>query len=372
MADGPGAPGLLGDHTKTPKDGRRIPAVETMHQDSETASKPSYFRGHHWGCVSLLVGTAGKFFAAPLWAEIHGNFLEESRSTRIVSMACGITQTMAQQAYLVLDAFFAVGPVFQTAAATCGWVHILTRAKKNIVAYLPAPPPKSRRRGRRRKYGRKLKRMRLFDTWAKKFKRADTDVYGRRETVRYLTVDLLWKPVRGMLRFFLIVSPRGPIILMTSDLTLDALVALELYCRRTTIERMFDAVKNILGGMRYHFWSKYLPPSSRRPTKATAPKPISSQPAKTQNTLAAIEKFLQIQLVVLGVLHLLACRFPRQIILNARCWLRTPCRKIPSEFVTRMALANMVRMNLISFAKGWITIIIRTLTHNARRPRKVA
>jgi len=318
------------------------------------------------------VGTAGKFLAAPLWAEIHGNFLEESRSTRIVRMALAIAQTLAQPAFLVLDAYFAVGPVFQAAAAVPGLLHIVTRAKKNVVAYLPPPRPRRNRRGRPRQYGKKLKLMKLFDAWAKKFQTAEAEVYQTQETVRYLTLDLLWKPVQGWLRFFLIITSRGPIILMTSDRTLHALVALQLYCRRTTIERTFDAVKNILGGMRYHFWSKYLARSSRRPTKATAPKPISSQPAKTQNTLAAIEKFLQIQLVVLGVLHLLACRFPQQIILHARCWLRTPCRRIPSEFVTRTALANMVRMNLISFAKGWITIIIRKLTDNARRPRKVA
>ena len=59
---------ILGDHTKQPKDGRRMPQVTTMHQDSETSSKPSFFRGHHWGCLSLLGQAAGKRFALPLWA----------------------------------------------------------------------------------------------------------------------------------------------------------------------------------------------------------------------------------------------------------------------------------------------------------------
>jgi len=62
---------LLGDHTKQPKDGRRMPGVTTLHQDSETSSKPSFFRGHHWGCLSLLGQAHGKRFALPLWAEIH-------------------------------------------------------------------------------------------------------------------------------------------------------------------------------------------------------------------------------------------------------------------------------------------------------------
>jgi len=62
---------LVGDHTKTPKDGRKMPAVSTLHQDSETGSKPSYFRGHHWGCIGILVQACDKYFAVPLWANIQ-------------------------------------------------------------------------------------------------------------------------------------------------------------------------------------------------------------------------------------------------------------------------------------------------------------
>ena len=58
---------LVGDHTKTPKDGRKMPAVTTLHQDSETSAKPSFFRGHHWGCIGMLVRAGDKFFAIPLW-----------------------------------------------------------------------------------------------------------------------------------------------------------------------------------------------------------------------------------------------------------------------------------------------------------------
>ena len=40
---------FLGDHTSVSKDGRRMPGVVSIHQDSETQSKPSYFRGQYWG-----------------------------------------------------------------------------------------------------------------------------------------------------------------------------------------------------------------------------------------------------------------------------------------------------------------------------------
>ena len=66
---------LQGDHTYVPKDGQRMPGVVTLHQDSETQSKPSYFRGHCWGAV---VGLAGSFlapFGVPLNLGIHQGFV---------------------------------------------------------------------------------------------------------------------------------------------------------------------------------------------------------------------------------------------------------------------------------------------------------
>ena len=100
-------------------------------------------------------------------------------------------------------------------------------------------------------------------------------------------------------------TPRGRIILMTSELTLDPLVALKLYSRRVTIE-----------------------------------------------------KFNHIQVIVLGSFQLLACNFNQQICNKARCWLRTSCSDIPSEFVTRSAISNVIRWNLFSFGKDWITQLI--------------
>ena len=332
-----------------------MPEVTTLHQDSETASKPRYFRGHHWGCIGLLVQAGERFFATPLWAEIHNDSLEESRATRIVSAAETIATAMGSGAYLVLDAFFAVGPVFKKALQHPELIHILTRAKKNVVAYETPRARRKRGPGRPRQYGRKLKLAKLFDSRPHKFKTVSAQIYQQREKVRYLTLDLIWRPVKQQIRFLLVESSRGRIILMTSDRALTPVRAIELYCRRVTIETLFDRIKNILGGMRYHFWSKYLKPASRRPTKNAAAKRTSSRPQKTRSTFAAIEKFFAIQLVVLGSLQLLARRFAAQVHRNARCWLRTPSGEIPSEFVTRTALSNTVRMNLLRIAKDMIT-----------------
>lgn len=351
---------FFGDHTKKVKDGRKMPEVTTLHQDSETSSKPSFFRGHHWGCISLLINAGKKFWSIPLWAEIHRDALQEKRSTRIVTSALEITHTMHYQGILVLDAFFSVGTVFEkvlTLKEEC--LHILTRAKKNIVAYRPPPQEQQPKVGRPTIYGEKLKLMNLFDSYSNQFKTMDAHVYEKVETIRYLVLDLIWKPVKTQLRFILLESSRGKIILITSDLLMQPQTAIFLYCKRVSIETLFDSLKNLLGGMCYHFWSKYLKPASRRPTKKkNTPKQISLKPEKTANTLAAIEKFVLVQMIVLGTLQLLACKFSKQVTDKANCWLRTTGGKIPSVFVTKTALANCIRINLIGFAKDWITQLI--------------
>jgi len=350
---------ILGDHTKQPKDGRRMPLVTTMHQDSETSSKPSFFRGHHWGCLSLLGQAAGKRFALPLWAEIHPEDSPNSRATRLVHVADAIGLRLHEQVVLVLDAFFAVGSVFCAAAKSDGRLHILTRAKKNVVAYRPPPPPQPHRKGRRRVYGKKLKLMNLFDARSQDFLSAKALVYQQQETVRYLVLDLIWKPAKGFVRFILIETSRGRLILMSSDLTLGALQALSLYTARVRIESLFASVKNLLGGLAYHFWSKYLAPASRRPTRGTHPAPVSSCPARTANTLAAIEKFMALHLIVLGTLQLLAATCADAVREHARCWLRTPSGSVPSDFVSRMALANLLRANIRGLGKNPVTESIR-------------
>lgn len=372
---------LLGDHTKTPKDGRKMPAVATLHQDSETSSKPSFFRGHHWGCIGMIVRTCDKFLATPLWANIQeglakiavGDDAQQPKTTRIVQMAQQVAWAMGRRAYVVLDAYFAVGPVFEAAAGQlCGdepLVHILTRAKKNVVAYRPARTPKKRKRGRPNKYGQKLKLMRLFDSKAKAydFQTAQAVVYKQREPVRYLALNLLWKPTKGMLRFILVESSPGRMVLISSDLQLDPIAAVELYCRRATIETMFNTLKNVLGGMGYHFWSQYLSPASRRPQKNTRRQTRSSDPAQTRNTLAAIEKFVNLQLLVLGMLQLIAKAYPEQVKRRAHCWLRTTSTYTPSEFVTRTALANVIKINLYGFGKDWITQLIQRKQKRCRK-----
>lgn len=134
--------------------------------------------------------------------------------------------------------------------------------------------------------------------------------------------------------------------------------AIQLYCNRITIETFFDTLKNLLGGLKYHFWSKYLQPVSRRPLKNKKESPVSMKQEKTQNTLAAIEKFVLVQIIVVGTMQLLSMKHSKEICEKSDCWLRTPCGFIPSLFITRIASMNIISNNLIGFVKNPIMHLI--------------
>ncbi len=201
---------LIGDHTYIPKDGRKMPGVVAIHQTSETSSKPSFFRGHFWGCINLLICIPNKLLSVPLIMKIHqglnrkkskkNKLLKKNCLTSIILMAVNIVKNTNIKSYLILDGFFASGTSFLTAAKyKCNesseqLIHLVIRAKKNVVAYLPPIPNNKKKRGRPKKYGKKLKLFSLFDLRHKEFISDNINIYGKIEEVTFLCLDLIWKP----------------------------------------------------------------------------------------------------------------------------------------------------------------------------------
>ena len=268
---------LLADHSYVVKDGGRMPGVVSQRQLSETQSKPGYFRGQCWGAVGVLVGSFSACFCLPLTLQIHQGFEhlgqekpEDSLAERAVRMTLDFAVQNERLAWIVLDAYFSVKTVFRLAHSVWSVEHqqpylqVVTRAKKNYVAYFPPPPRTTGKRGRPREYGDKLVLNEVFDH-QHLFKSLDMEVYGRNETVQLMVANLLWRPLGEYVRFVWAVTSRGPIVLMCSDLTVKPEQVLALYCRRIRIEVLFDTLKNKLGAFRFHFWSRYLPRHSRQP-----------------------------------------------------------------------------------------------------------
>ena len=131
-----------------------------------------YIYGHHHGVLGILAGWVKKIFCIPLCAELHEgaetlrrfqNKLpptvngkdKVSVTTLMASMAVALVKGLDAKCLVVLDAYFAVGPVLLILKGLLDsngkrLAHQITRAKRNVVGY-EDPPPKTGKRGAPRK-----------------------------------------------------------------------------------------------------------------------------------------------------------------------------------------------------------------------------
>jgi hypothetical protein len=373
---------LLGDHTAVVKDARRMPGVVTLYQHSDTQSKPNYFRGHYWGVLGLLTGSLQEAFCTPLEARLHQGLLHidpelpshadrDTQSTRLLHMALTFVKRHGTQAFLVLDAFFACATVFEPANSY--WsidlkqpcLYVITRAKKTYRAYLIPQAPTSPRAGRPRKYGDKIKLYEVFETHRAQFMETVCQVYGHEETVSYLVLNLMWKPLKAPLRFIFAMTSRGPIVLMSNDLSLEPLVAIALYWARVRVEIMFAMLKGLLGAFAYRFWSHYIERQSRKPKKnATLKAPHPDHLEVVQRTWKACEGFVMLGCIALGMLQLIALQLDAHIWSAFTRFLRTRRRTLPSERTVKTVLAQELLKDFYSLKPRAMMQEIRDLARH--------
>jgi hypothetical protein len=227
-------------------------------------------------------------------------------------------------------------------------VTMLVRAKKSYVAYFPAQQPQKPEPGRPRKYGDKVKLYEVFDH-LHVFERTRCQVYGALEDVSYLAADLLWKPTGELIRFVFALTSRGPIVLRCSDLSMHPVMAIALYCPRVRVETLFAMLKHLIGAFGYHFWSKRLPRHSRKPRKNQRLKqPSTEDVPQVQSCWECYERFAMLAAIALGLLQLIALKFPVEVWGQSHGFLRTRSRSLPSERTVKDVVGHMVLEDLLN------------------------
>lgn len=324
-------------------------------------------------------------FCIPLCAELHEGIAEIRRlqnkadpvidgrakvsiTTLMATMAADLSTAMGKRCLLVLDAYFAVGPVFTILKRVVDpngqrLVHVVTRAKSNAVGY-DDPPAKTGRRGRPRQYGLKKNLMTLFETKASEFEQTVIELYGCCKTVSFLCLDLTWKPVGEKIRFVLVADGAERFILMCSDLTLSASDIIRAYSYRFKIEVSFKVLKHLMGAFSYRFWTSAWPRIGKRTASDLSEINDSRRQRLIQHSTNAIEAFANFGCIATGILQIISLNFHQTIWRKYAGWLRTVTSTIPSEEIVRSVIQQEYYHNFSFFRN---TAIYRIIMSKSRK-----
>lgn len=338
-----GRPVAIVDGLKRPKEGRKMPAVKSLHQESSCNAKAPFIMGHSCQVIALLVQGLGTCLAVPIASRIHegvvwSNGHRRSLLDKLAQLFLGLD--WKESLTIVADAYYAAGK-FARKLLDHGH-HLVTRVRSNAVAYFPAPPTPQGRRGRPRLYGRKTKLKHWFRLKAR-FYSALSPIYDDRQvTLRYYTRDLIWRPLGQLVRFVWVIHPsRGKLILMTTDLKMTALEVIRLYGWRFKIEPGFKQAVHTVGTYAYHFWMAAMTPIRRGSGNQYLHRKTDKYRDQVRRKLGAYERHIQIGLIAQGLLQYLAVCFPHAVWRNYVSYLRTAnTDSAPSEWVVTLALRN--------------------------------
>lgn len=334
----------LADGIKAPKEGRKMPGVKRLHQESNNNTKPEFIMGHSFQAISLLVqGLRGHVAAIPLVSRIHEGLVFSNRDGRtlldkLAALLFSVGQVWQREILLIADAYYASGRLI--AQLLAAGHHLITRAKSNAVAYFSAPAPSCRRRGRPKLYGKKV-RLKDLAREDKEFVSAPSPVYGDSNvTLRYRCLDLIWRPAARLVRFVIVTHPqRGTIFLLCTDLTLKPLEIIQLYGFRFKIELGFRQALHVLGAYAYHFWMSDMNPIRRGQGDQHLHRASETYRKAVVRKLTAFQRHVQLGCIAQGLLQHLALNFSDLVWSNFKSWFRTiNTAEPPSELVTVYAL----------------------------------
>jgi len=112
---------LVGDGIKIPKEGKKMPAVKGIHQESESNSKPSFIMGHSFQAVGILAGgLLNTVFAVPLVSRIHEGIVFSNRDKRtLLDKMAALTESLkiGEPFYFIADAYYATGKIVKNLLA---------------------------------------------------------------------------------------------------------------------------------------------------------------------------------------------------------------------------------------------------------------
>lgn len=323
---------LTGDGVLYPKEGRKMPGVTRLHKESGTQSKPSSFFGVHTAAIGILTQSKDKErYNTPLinsigqglsdicgWENTPHPDANQSLEVQMINKLEDISAVFGSDIYYLSDKATmnrnCIIAIKETAERTGRKTDLVTPLKSNNACYKEFDEANYKGVGPHPVRGEKIYPMQEAKK-KKGYKKTKVIIYGKKVTVKYKIMDLLWGDgLNAKMRFIMFdaMNGRPPFVMATTDLTMSAEDAVELYSYRFLCEEQFKVYKRVFRGYDFHFWTKRIEAQSfmapkDTPGKLSLPYNSESQEAILK-TIKAYEVYLQIVCICVGVIQQIATK----------------------------------------------------------------
>ena len=334
------------DEIKYGKEGKRMPAVKLTYQSSDNNSKPSYIMGHSILCVALMAkGLLGQIAAMPILVRILGGIKRSPNdrrnlvNTTVEEIHRLLEKSGISKAIFVADAWYCIQTFIRPLMS--GGTNIISRVKANAIAYNLPPIESKVRRGRKKKYGSKVRISSIFKN-LNLFETAPSPLPGETCTIRYCSLLLTPRWLGIIVRYVFVIHPtRGKIALLSTDINLEILDIYVAYYERFKIELTFKNMVYVIGAFTYRFWSKIMKPIKRGSRDQYVHRASRKYKAAVFAKLRSYHVYMMCAAIACCLNQYLALYHPTRVWKSFNGWLRTiNPNSTPSVEVTANALSE--------------------------------
>lgn len=249
---------LLVDDTTYGKTGRKIHGCDTHFDHAAKTNSSKYLYGHCRVVVSVLTFVQGRWASLPFRQGLYRlakSVTAEAFVTKIELAGSFIADLVAQTGLptlVVCDSWFGNKSLADHDKLKNGFedgtIHVLSRLRINSALYAYPEPKGSGKRGRKKKYGKRLTGVRELAARLER-KTGRFFIYGKVRECSYAETTCMSKSFKRAIKIVFVFRGNTVFPIFTTDLSLTARQMVEYYAARWKIESGFKELKHELGAL---------------------------------------------------------------------------------------------------------------------------
>lgn len=251
---------LIIDDSPTKRYGPHVEGAGVHHNPAPGPSDQMFLFGHIWVTLSLAVrhprwGAMGLPLRAMLYVrretmkkiprDRNWRFATKLQlASRLMEWVAPLLKEEGKCLWVVVDGGYVKRPFLRRALAT--GATVVGRLRRDA-ALRTLPPPRSRQRGRPRKYGAERISLAKRAGQRRGWQTVNCTIYRRPTTKFYKTFVASYPPTGGLIRVVIVEEDHGWHAFFCTDIEATVQEILEAFSDRATIEQDFHDVKEVWG-----------------------------------------------------------------------------------------------------------------------------